>query len=146
MDLRREGQKLFTGLHAELYRRTGGRIGQRMGRVENILLTTTGRRSAKQRTVPLTATFDGDRLVLVASNGGATTHPDWYVNLTAQPSVRVQRGKRTVAMTARTATAVEKLEIWPKVLETYKGYAGYQAKTERDIPLVILTTPTHDAD
>ncbi len=139
MDLRREAQRAVTRVHTELYRRTGGRVGQRMGRVENVLLTTTGRRSGTKRVTPLTATFDGDLMILVASNGGATSHPDWYRNLCAEPSVTVQRGRTVTPMTARTATAAEKAELWPKVVATYRGYAGYQAKTERDIPLVLLS-------
>lgn len=131
------GQKAFTRTHVWVYRTTGGRLGGRFGRAENVLLTTTGRTSGAERTTPLTATIDGDRVVLVASNGGAPRHPDWYLNLCADPAVRVQRGGTTTAMTARTATDEERAELWPRVVATYKGYEGYQRKTSREIPLVI---------
>jgi deazaflavin-dependent oxidoreductase (nitroreductase family) len=137
MDLVRTSQHLFTSFHVQLYRWTGGLIGHRIGSVENVVLTTTGRRSGKARSTPLTVTVDGDRLVLVASNGGAPKHPDWYLNLTANPEVKVQRGREVIDMRARTATAAERTELWPKVLKSWRGYEGYQKKTEREIPLVI---------
>jgi deazaflavin-dependent oxidoreductase (nitroreductase family) len=137
VDLMRTGQKLFTTMHTHAYRLTKGRFGGHFGRAENILLTTTGRTSGKARTTPLTVTVDGDRLILVASNGGARKHPDWYLNLTAHPDVTVQRGGQELRLRARTATASERLVLWPKVVATYKGYDGYQKKTEREIPLVI---------
>ncbi len=137
MDLLRSGQRLFTGTHAWVYRTTGGRIGGRFGRAQNVLLTTTGRKSGKERTTPLTATLDGDRVVLVASNGGAPKHPDWYLNLQADPNVSVQIGSRRMRMQARTATAEERDELWRRVVSTYRGYEGYQRRTSRQIPLVV---------
>jgi F420H(2)-dependent quinone reductase len=137
MDVARTGQKLVTGLHVRLYRWTGGKIGQKLGKVENVILTTTGRKSGQPRSTPLTVTVDGDRLILIASNGGAQKHPDWYVNLSVEPKVSVQRGKAHVAMLARTATAEERPALWERAVATYKGYAGYQTKTEREIPVVI---------
>jgi deazaflavin-dependent oxidoreductase (nitroreductase family) len=133
----RAGQKAFTQLHVLVFRGTRGLIGGRMFLVENVLLTTTGRKSGKQRVTPLTATLDGDRVVLVASNGGAPKHPDWYLNLQADPHVTVQRGGSALAMLARTASAEERAELWPRVVATFKGYDGYQKRTEREIPLVI---------
>lgn len=137
VDLVRAGQKAFTQLHVLVFRSTRGLIGGRMFVVENVLLTTTGRKSGKRRVTPLTATLDGDRVVLVASNGGAPKHPDWYLNLQADPRVAVQRGGSAVAMLARTASADERAELWPRVVATFKGYDGYQKRTEREIPLVI---------
>jgi deazaflavin-dependent oxidoreductase (nitroreductase family) len=137
MDLMRIGQRVVTDLHARLYRLTNGRIGRHFGRVENILLTTTGRKSGKARITPLTVTVDGERLILVASNGGAPKHPDWYLNLTADPGVTLQRGGTLRQFRARTATAAERPALWAKVLDTYRGYDGYQKRTSREIPLVV---------
>ena len=137
MPIPRVVQKSFAGFHAGLYRLTGGAIGRKLGKVENILLTTTGRKSGQPRTTPLTITTQGDRLVLVASNAGAAKHPDWYENLSVNPTVTIQRGKDKTTMLARTATPAERTELWPQVVATYKGYSSYQQKTARLIPLVI---------
>jgi deazaflavin-dependent oxidoreductase (nitroreductase family) len=81
----------------------------------------------------------GDSLVLVASRGGDDHHPAWYVNLVANPVVEVvQNGTTKVAMRARTATSAERTELWPQITSAYGGYAEYQAKTNREIPVVIL--------
>lgn len=131
------GQKAVTGAHVALYRLTGGLVGHRIGLTEAVLLTTTGRKSGAARVTPLTATPDGDRLVLVASNGGAPRHPDWYLNLVAHPEVEVQRGSRRRKMRARTAGADERANLWPKVVATYPGYEAYQRRAGREIPLVV---------
>jgi deazaflavin-dependent oxidoreductase (nitroreductase family) len=133
----RAGQRFFTGLHTRIYRASHGRIGSHLGPVENVLLTTTGRRTGRMRTTPLGCLPDGDRLVLVASNGGATHHPDWYLNLCADPHVTVQRGAQVRPMLARTATPQERDVLWPRVVQRYAGYARYQAHAPREIPLVI---------
>jgi deazaflavin-dependent oxidoreductase (nitroreductase family) len=138
VDLMRWGQKAVTSFHVTMYRLTDGRLGHRIGPTEAILLTTTGRKSGQARVTPLTATPDGDRLVLVASNGGAPRHPDWYLNLVAHPEVQVQRGSAKLAMQARTATDAERPDLWDKVVATYGGYEGYQRRTSRTIPLVVL--------
>jgi len=137
MDLRRQAQRAFTGLHSRVYRLTGGRIGRSMGSAEAILLTTTGRKSGAQRTTPLTVVPDGKRLILIASNGGAQKHPDWYLNLTANPEVRIQRGAAVQTMRARTAGPAERQALWDRAVSIYSGYAGYQRKTEREIPVVV---------
>jgi len=147
VDISRQGQRFVTGLHSRIYRWTGGRIGSRFGKVENVLLTTTGRRSGAKRTTPLSVLPMGSELVLVASNGGAQRDPDWFLNLTADPSVVVQRGAHRLAMHARPATAAERADLWPKVTSLYKGYATYQTRTEREIPLVVCTPdPAGDAE
>jgi deazaflavin-dependent oxidoreductase (nitroreductase family) len=105
---------------------------------EVLLLHTTGRRSGLERTTPLMYTSDGDDIVLVASNGGSRLHPTWYLNLSADPSVRVERKGPAEAWTARTATREEKERLWPGIVDAYKGYAAYERRTDRDIPLVIL--------
>jgi deazaflavin-dependent oxidoreductase (nitroreductase family) len=137
MDLKRQGQRGFTGLHARLYRLTGGRVGGHMGKAEAVLLTTTGRKSGALRTTPLTVVVDGERLILIASNGGAQKHPDWYLNLVDSPDVVVQRQDQTLHLRARTAGHEERDTLWRKAVAVYGGYAGYQRKTEREIPVVI---------
>jgi deazaflavin-dependent oxidoreductase (nitroreductase family) len=137
MDLVRTGQRAVTSLHSHVFRLTKGKVGGHFGKAENVLLTTTGRKSGAARTTPLTVTVDGDRLILVASNGGAPKHPDWYLNLTADPDVTVQRGGQLLRFRARTATADERPALWSNVVATYKGYDGYQKKTDREIPLVV---------
>ena len=82
---------------------------------------------------------DGDRFVVVASAGGAPTHPAWYLNLTADPRVRVQVAADVFDATARTATPEEKTQLWPQMVQLFPRYAEYQAATDREIPLVILT-------
>ena len=137
MDIARLGQKAFTRTHAAVYELTHGVIGHRIGRTEAVLLTTTGRSTGQRRVTPLTATPDGDRLLLIASNGGAQRDPDWYRNLLADPEVTVQRGKDKLEMIARTAGPDERPALWAKAVATYRGYDGYQRKTDREIPVVI---------
>ena len=137
MSIRRQAQRAFTGLHARVYRWTGGKIGRSMGAAEAVLLTTTGRKSGARRTTPLTVVPVGDKVVLIASNGGATKHPDWYLNLTADPNVTIQRGATVTPMVARTAGPEERAELWQRAVSVYRGYAGYQEKTDREIPVVV---------
>jgi deazaflavin-dependent oxidoreductase (nitroreductase family) len=133
----RRAQLFFTGAHTWVYRATGGRLGSRLGSVEQILLTTTGRTSGKPRTTPLTAIPDGKNLVLVASDGGKPQHPQWYRNLLADDLVTIQRGPSARRMRARPADEAERRRLWPKAVGVYKGYAQYQQRTDRQIPLVI---------
>jgi deazaflavin-dependent oxidoreductase (nitroreductase family) len=103
-----------------------------------LLLTTVGRKTGKARTVPLTYIEDGDSVVLVASYGGRPHNPDWFENLVAHPKVEVVIDGRRRGMTARRATVDERDRLWPTVVATYDGYARYQAKTSREIPLAIV--------
>jgi len=130
--------KTFTSLHAGVYRATKGKVGGKFGAAKILLLTTTGRKSGQPRTTPLNYYSDGDRIVLIASNNGQDHDPAWYLNIVANPSVSIQRGAETVTRAARVATPDEKAELWPKIIAWYKGYAKYQAKTSRNIPLVIV--------
>ena len=130
--------KTFTSVHAGIYRATKGKVGGKFGAANILLLTTTGRKSGQRRTTPLNYYSDGDRIVLIASNNGQDHDPAWYLNIGANPSVSIQRGGETVTRSARVATPDEKAELWPKIIAWYKGYAKYQAKTSRDIPLVIV--------
>jgi deazaflavin-dependent oxidoreductase (nitroreductase family) len=125
-------------LHRALYRLTGGRIGGRIVGLPVLLLTTRGRHSGHPRTVPLTYFEDGDAIVLVASYGGRPENPQWFENLVAEPDVDVTiRGTRR-RLRARRASAEERARIWPRIVEGYRGYGAYQAKTSREIPLVLL--------
>jgi deazaflavin-dependent oxidoreductase (nitroreductase family) len=132
--------KVVNALHRNLFNLTKGRIGGRIGGMEAVVLTTTGRKTGEKRQSMLTAPLtDGDKVVLVASYGGGPKHPQWYLNLTANPEVEITRKGSTRKMTARTATSEERAAMWPDVVKAYKGYAGYQEKTDREIPLVIFT-------
>ncbi len=127
-------------LHRTVFRLSKGRIANRGMGMPVVMLTTTGRKSGKLRTTMLTSPVqDGDRYVLVASNGGDDRDPAWLLNLQANPTVEVSIDGTTRAMTARVASLDEKAELWPRVVAGYKGYANYQTRTDRDIPLVILT-------
>jgi deazaflavin-dependent oxidoreductase (nitroreductase family) len=131
-------RKLLPQVHVRLYRATNGRIGGRFGDAEVLLLTTTGRRSGQARTTPLNHYKDGDRIVLVASNGGSDQPPAWFLNAAANPTVTVERKSEVKTMTARVASDAERAELWPKIVAWYAGYGKYQAKTDRIIPLLIL--------
>ena len=128
-----------TFLHTEVYRRTGGRVGGKIGPTTMGLLTTTGRKSGRPRTTPLNCTPDGDRWLLVASYGGDDRDPQWFKNLEANPEATLQIGAETFRVRAAVATPEEKETLWPKVVARYKGYEGYQRRTSRDIPVVVLT-------
>jgi deazaflavin-dependent oxidoreductase (nitroreductase family) len=134
--------KTANAVHKTIRALSGGRLGNTLGSMQVVELHTIGRRTGKHRSVMLTAPIrDGDRVVLVASKGGDDRHPDWYRNLVAHPDVELTIDGRTVEMVARTATDEEKAELWPRIVEVYKGYAGYQSRTDRDIPVVICEPP-----
>lgn len=125
-------------IHDVLQKVSGGRVGRTVFGMKAVQLHTTGRKSGQRRTVWLTSPVNDDRrIVLIASKGGDDRHPDWYHNLTANPEVEITYGDETKPYTARTATSEEKAELWPQVTATYRGYAGYQKRTGRDIPVVI---------
>jgi deazaflavin-dependent oxidoreductase (nitroreductase family) len=128
-----------TSFHATLFRLSNGRIAGRLFGMPVLMLTTTGRKSGKRRTTMLTSpVVDGDRVVLVASYGGDSRHPTWFLNLRADPDVEVVMGGRTRRMRARVASPEEKGELWPRVVDAYRVYGQYQKRTDRDIPVVIL--------
>lgn len=131
-------QKLFTGGHAALYRLSGGRLAGRMGGGRVVLLTTTGRKSGKRRTTPLISFEHGGDIVLIASNGGGDSHPAWWLNLRAHPAATIRRGREELGVTARAAQGEERAQLWSRIVEGSKQYTGYQAKTSREIPVVVL--------
>ena len=132
--------KTMNAIHRGVLKISGGRLGWRAGRMPVVELTTIGRKTGQPRTVMLTSPVqEGSTIVIVASRGGDDHHPAWFLNLRDHPEVEVSTGrepKRT--MRARVATADERAALWPRVTTAYKGYANYQTKTDREIPLVLL--------
>ena len=137
-------QNVATGIHNALYRSSSGVIGGRIGNIPVLLLTTTGRRSGKQRTVPLFYLMDGRNVALVASNGGAVSHPTWWLNLKATPDAWIQIKSIRRRVKAEQASAAEKQRLWPRLTAMYPGYKRYQEITDRDIPVVILRSIEED--
>ena len=132
--------RIGSNLHRAIYQLSGSRLLARAGGMDVLVLETIGRRSGKRRRVMLTAPISDDEgMVLVASYGGDDNHPAWFLNLRDQPDVQVTIDGTTRPMTARVVTPEEKDELWPRIVETYEGYANYQKRTDRDIPVVILT-------
>ena len=132
------GFKTVTEVHRTIVHLTGGRVlGSAFG-MPVVELHTVGRKSGLPRSTMLTVpVIDGDRIVLVASKGGGDRDPDWYRNLLAHPEIELTMGGRRRPMRARRASPEEKAELWPRVVAAYRGYGGYQHRTDRDIPLVI---------
>jgi deazaflavin-dependent oxidoreductase (nitroreductase family) len=128
----------WVATHIRSYVETGGRRGHRWHGAPTLLLTTRGRRSGTRRRTALIYGRDGDRYLVVASNGGAEGHPNWYLNLAADPDVEVQVGAERFAARARTATAEEKPRLWPVMTALWPEYDTYQRKTARVIPVVVL--------
>ena len=125
--------------HVRRYRETDGEEGYLWNGVPSLLLTTTGRKSGAPRTQALIFGRDGDDYLVVASMGGMPQHPAWYLNLTANPQVEIQvRGDRMSAQ-ARTATSDEKPRLWQIMRELWPNYDQYQSRTDREIPVVVLT-------
>jgi deazaflavin-dependent oxidoreductase (nitroreductase family) len=134
--------KVGTGIHRAIFNISKGRIFGRAFGMPLIELVTTGRRSGKARATMLSVPIiDGNRLVLVASFGGDDRHPAWYLNLRSNPEVRVTIAGLTRTMIARIATEEERAELWPRITSVFEGYARYQKRTERPIPVVILEPP-----
>ncbi|HEY7400379.1 MAG TPA: nitroreductase family deazaflavin-dependent oxidoreductase [Actinomycetota bacterium] len=124
--------------HIRGYVESGGTKGHRWHGTHTLLLTTRGRKTGKLRRTALIYGRDGDRYLLVASQGGARRHPSWYLNLVANPEVHIQVGPDEIDARARTATPDEKKRLWPMMAKIWPDYDTYQAKTTRDIPVVIL--------
>ena len=122
----------------EEFRANGGKVGGYFEGRPMLLLTTTGARSGQQRTSPLVYTTDGDRLIIIASKGGAPTNPDWYHNLVATPTVTVEVGSRQYQARATVAEGQERERLFTQMAEQMPGFAEYQQKTTRQIPVVIL--------
>jgi F420H(2)-dependent quinone reductase len=130
--------KLGSGVHAGVYRATGGKLFGRMGKSPILLLNTVGRKTGRKRSSPLLYVMDGEDFVIIASKGGAAAHPAWYLNLRANPEATVEIGDREVRVEAEVADPEEKARLWQKMVKMYPTYNDYQRKTEREIPLLIL--------
>ena len=133
--------KTMNGIHRLILGVTRGKAGWTAGNMPVLELTTIGRKSGEPRSCLLTSPIqENGEIVIVASRGGDDHHPAWYLNLIETPQVQVSyKGAPHKIMTARTANSEERARMWPIVAGAYKGYAGYQEKTAREIPLVILS-------
>jgi deazaflavin-dependent oxidoreductase (nitroreductase family) len=128
------------------YRASGGKLSGRLANSHILLLTTTGARSGQLRTIPLGYGEDRSQLIVVAANAGAPTHPDWYRNLLANPQVTVElRGERFSAI-ARTAAGAERDDLLTRQADIVPWLPAQQAKTSREIPIVILDRITSAED
>ena len=133
--------KSMNAVHSTLMKASGGRWGWEFGVNKTLILTTTGRKSGQPRTVHLTSPVQqGDTWVLVASKGGDPSHPDWYLNIQANPTVTVEtKAHGRVQTTARVVDAAERASLWPQITAAAAQYAGYQKKTDREIPVLVVT-------
>jgi F420H(2)-dependent quinone reductase len=130
---------VMSRLNTWIFRVSGGRLGNKFLRGAPVcLVTMRGRKTQQLRTVPLIYLQDGRDLVIVASKGGMDEHPLWYLNLKANPDAEVEIGTDRRRVRARTASAAEKARLWPRLVEIYPDYADYQARTTRDIPVIVL--------
>ena len=132
------GAVLFGQEHVDRYRATDGEEGHEWQGTQTLLLTTTGRKSGEPRVAPLIYAPAGEAYAVVASKGGADAPPAWYVNLTANPEVEVQVKAERFKARARTAGPEERDELWPTMVAEWPSYDEYQAKTDREIPIVLL--------
>jgi len=121
------------------FRANEGKVGGHFADMELLLLHTTGAKSGKPRLNPTAFIRDGERLVIAASKGGADTHPDWYYNLLANPEVNLEVGKESFSARAKSASEPGRSELYAKLASKYPGFAEYQGKTKRVIPVVMLT-------
>ncbi len=136
----RTALKISAPLHRWLYRTSGGRVGTNWAndRMPVLLLTTTGRRTGKERTWPVGYMRDGDSYVIVASNGGLASHPAWYYNLSAEARVEIEVGGERLRMQAATAEGAERAQLWAEIVERYPNFTKYQQGVTRELPVVVL--------
>lgn len=132
--------KSMNVVHKTMLTVSFGKLGTKVAGMPVLKMTTIGRKSGEPRTIMLTSPVQvGDTIVIIASKGGEETHPAWYLNLLANPEVKVEwKGGPEKTMVATVASAAEKAELWPKIVAAFKNYAAYQKRTERDIPVVFL--------
>jgi deazaflavin-dependent oxidoreductase (nitroreductase family) len=136
--------KTMNTLHRAVQKLSFGHLGWDALNMPVLELTTKGRKSGRPRSVMLTSPLqEGDTLVIVASRGGDDHHPAWFLNLRDDPNVEVRlKGEPSRRMHAQVATTEERARLWPQITSSHKNYAGYQTKTDREIPLVLLTPTT----
>jgi F420H(2)-dependent quinone reductase len=130
--------KLFMAIHVGIYRLSGGKLGGSMAGTRVLLLTTTGRKSGKAYTTPLGSFDHKDGYIIVASNAGQPTNPGWYFNLMSNPRVLVQVMDKVFNVTAEVLSGDARTQAWQQVITISPGYAGYEQKTNREIPLILL--------
>jgi len=128
--------KYFGRAHKLLYKLSGGRFGARMGWIDVALVTTTGRKTGKRRTVPIACYPYRDSVAVSASNSGMESHPAWYLNMLANPRVTVQLGRETFEAMAEEVAADQREALWASVVKINKHQGEYLAMVEREIPLV----------
>ena len=131
--------KFAVGIHATIFRLTGGRVGASIGGMRILILTTTGRRSGKAHDVLLGYLIDGDSYVVIASYGGSARNPDWHLNLVSEPRASVQVKGHRIAVAAQMADAVDRERLWAQLVAKAPIYQKYQDRTTRQIPMVLLT-------
>jgi deazaflavin-dependent oxidoreductase (nitroreductase family) len=129
----------MTRAHVATYRLSHGRLGGSYRGAPVLLLHHTGRKSGQDRVSPLLYLDDGDDLVVVGSKGGSHKHPAWFLNLREMPETTVEVGGERRRVKVRVASAQEREKLWPRLVDLYSDYANYQERTEREIPLVILS-------
>lgn len=131
--------ELFGDEHVRAYQKTDGERGYHWRGTTILLLTTTGRSSGKPRTTPLIHIVDGDRYVVIASKGGAPEDPDWFANMQADPMAEVQVQADRVPVTMSVAEGDERAQLWDAMVQVWPAYVEYAEKTDREIPVVVLT-------
>ena len=138
MPMNKALMKTIGAIHRSLYQLTNGMIGANLGGRSMVLLTTTGRKSGKQRTTPIQYMKDGEYIIIVASNGGNVNHPAWWHNISANPDVTVQIGKKKMLARAESADDEERARLWPLLVDINPDYQAFDEETERTIPVVIV--------
>jgi deazaflavin-dependent oxidoreductase (nitroreductase family) len=128
----------FAAEQVERYEASGGRDGGDLEGVPVVILTTVGRRTGKLRKAPLMRVSDGERYAVIGSKGGMPTHPEWYLNLLAEPEVTLQDGDRARRYRGHVAEGDERAEWWARAAATWPDYDEYTTRTERRIPVVVL--------
>jgi deazaflavin-dependent oxidoreductase (nitroreductase family) len=131
--------ELFGDEHVRVYRETNGERGYHWRGTTILLLSTRGRRSGEPRTTPLIHRTDGDRWVVLASKGGAPANPGWFENLLAEPQATIQVQGEQLPVRAAAAEGDERARLWSKMAEVWPAYDDYQARTDREIPVVVLS-------
>jgi deazaflavin-dependent oxidoreductase (nitroreductase family) len=131
--------RAITASHRAMYKLSGGRLGNKARGLPTLLLTTTGRKSGQRHTVPLPFLPDGARMIVVASFAGGPKHPAWYLNLRDDPDVTVQYKGATQPARAETATGEQRDLLWKRIADEAPWYVDYQGRTEREIPVVVLS-------
>jgi len=130
--------QLFLMIYVFLYRLSGGRFGSQVQGLQVLLLTSSGRKTNRKRTTPLGYFMDGDRYIIIASNAGFDSHPAWFYNLSKNPQVLIEVGRQKLQVEANIVEPGKRDLLWAKLVKLAPGYAGYERKTSRVIPLMAL--------